>query len=112
MEQKTKHTPGPWILTKEKHGIIEEFVIAGLSYGNANDQNYLILAENGDDSQQYSNALLVRAAPEMLEALKEAKTYINCHVTQTIPRGGVLTGNDMLKLLNNIIAKAEGGSHA
>jgi hypothetical protein len=86
----SKHTPGPWqvyrrsIVTASDKSIVAEIVV------------------NGDQSETKSNAYLIAAAPNMLEALKQAKTAM----LKTGPRPN--TDDEIMHLLDAAIAKAEG----
>ena len=84
----SKHTPGPWAISDYKDGrysiVIdnEGFDVAKVDYPN-----------------QEANALLIAAAPELLEALKLAKQIIG-------------HPDDMAsKFISDVIAKATGDSN-
>jgi hypothetical protein len=78
---KSKHTPGPWVdgMSKYREGVL--VVRANVPGGR-------ILAEFGSDDEPLdetdrANARLIAAAPDLLEALNEARRYVE-----------YLTGND------------------
>lgn len=65
----TNHTPGPWSVTKAKHGVeMSQYVVAMVA-PDRNDRALVVHAEQGDDGQGDANARLIAAAPELLEAL-------------------------------------------
>ena len=67
---KTEHTPGPWVINESKN-----IIFIPTSFGN----DIVCTITNGGHIKEVSdaNARLIAAAPEMLEALKEAKLYID-----------------------------------
>lgn len=95
------HTPGPWELSEGNTSIW------GISPLNArvrlaNIQKHSPM--NGIDWE--ANARLIAAAPEMLAALHEARAYIDTVIELD---GSVNDENGaMLRMLNILIAKAEG----
>lgn len=95
-----KHTPGPW------------FVSAGSKYVLAGGGTYRAVAEAFTCSDKWgmapiseaerdANKRLIAAAPEMLEALKAVAVTDALHGMKT---GGM----DIMSLITNAIAKAEG----
>lgn len=68
----TKHTPGPWSVTKAKHGVDMSHYVVALATPDRNDRALVVHAEQGDDGQGDANARLIAAAPELLEALEWA----------------------------------------
>lgn len=69
----TEYTPGPWKLIW--HG--NERYPFPLSVHSADDANWI--ARDGTVSSR-ANARLIAAAPDLYEALKEAKAIIGCTV--------------------------------
>ena len=72
----TKHTPGPWEVSWDKYG--KESEIHGKS--ELNDGPICIIphddvTESGAE-EQLANALLIAAAPEMLEALEALRDNV------------------------------------
>jgi hypothetical protein len=92
----TKHTPGPW--HRVKHGDNESEVYD--INGKSKDGVMTMLAEVHHDWQEWeefeANARLIAAAPDMLEALKKARTCMS------IP-------DCVMELIVAAIRKAEGG---
>ena len=94
----SKHTPGPWIVGSTGENI----------WGNDNrskiatiprDSPYIVILE-----EREANAYLISAAPELLEACKEAETYLNA-----LPLGKLTPQmNYILGHLQQVILKAEG----
>jgi len=65
-----KHTQGPWICTKDKHGIDgNDYQVCVIACCRG-DRQLIIHAKDGDDSQADNNARLIAAAPGLLEALE------------------------------------------
>ena len=69
----TKHTPGPWFVSKSKH-IGGEHVVAVLA-DDRGDRSLVVHAQHGDQDQDDANACLISAAPELLKALDLALEY-------------------------------------
>lgn len=67
----SKHTPGPWDAGLERMGDPDKRKIWATSLQVASAASMWISQE-----VQEANARLIAAAPEMLEALKEAKEFI------------------------------------
>ena len=87
----SEHTPGPWRAN---------FAIGGAAYVFGGDRNFaLVFNEWQDKANQEANARLIAAAPELLEALIELRSfYIE---TTGLPPVAA----------NKAIAKAKGSSH-
>ena len=79
MENKPKHTPGPWKLTTDKRG------------------NPAVEFPNMRSSERAANAALIAAAPDMLEVMKEAQGLLDN------------ASPELRKKYRAAIAKAEGG---
>lgn len=92
-QQKSLHTPGPW--TADGLIVMDESgeVVAS------------VIDLPDDQSRCESDALLVAAAPELLDALKAALPFIDAHRKTT---GG--DGDLTAALMRHVIAKAEGGA--
>lgn len=63
----SKHTPGPWYIGEycEIYGRIGSGQVAGISPRN-------------DSSERMANACIIAAAPELLDALKDAVCALEC----------------------------------
>jgi len=101
-----KHTPGPWGISSESPKIVKQYdflgetnVIVGSSSG------YTGSAFFPTDDEAVHNARLIAAAPEMLEALKEAIETIKFLSTRDNSWGEQIVCED----LQAIVAKATGG---
>ena len=68
MKTETKHTPGPWEATEM--GVIAQVCT---SHGNF----YTCALIDPDNNEDKANAMLIAAAPEMLQALKHALDFIH-----------------------------------
>jgi hypothetical protein len=94
MSDTPKHTPGPWLWTGQ--------------YGRSNlfgADSELVLFEVGGLYCK-GDALLIAAAPEMLEALKEARNFVGQFVRYEPPKNHRDTL--LLDKIEAAIAKAEG----
>jgi hypothetical protein len=96
-----KHTPGPWSLkdwtAHDQHGAIEA---CGTQVVDAN--GHLVSAATVEDPSEgeEANARLIAAAPELLEALKEARRAIGMHnAPNDCYATGPLTGNEYRDLV-------------
>lgn len=97
----TKHTPGPWL----RDGLmIYALMHSGWNRGVERFKNRMYLALNTDHSvsreEVEANAALIQAAPDLLEALKEAKKALSHH--------GVPGGDPAHFMADAAIDKAEG----
>lgn len=96
MENTIKHTPGPWTLIKDG---VANFC------GVTTPKKWLLrIQQNGEllRGEQEANARLIASAPELLEACRLAKTYLEFN-------GGLgKMGITALKACNDAISKAEG----
>lgn len=92
-----KHTPGPWKITEHNEF---SYIVQDRKKG------ITICCAGGTKSFQVkANALLIAAAPEMLEALKAALYYIEEEVIEEQSTANT----DMLEAkIKALIAKAEG----
>lgn len=92
---KTAHTPGPWIIEADKHGILVLADGAGLSIS-------VTIPGRRPSDEDRANAALIAAAPDLLAALQELLAEV-----KKIP---AMNGRDFNGLgirVNNAIAKAE-----
>ncbi len=99
-----KHTPTPWQEFEPQTSkllTIEDFKgnhIASIGHRNseavAANAAFIIRAVNSHDA--------------LVEALEEAQTYIQCQMTQVMPKGGVLDGRTMSKVIHEALALAKG----
>jgi hypothetical protein len=91
----SKHTPGPWVIDP-----------CGDILGNRNTptDNGLIcgMCEDRRDAEGAANARLIAAAPELLAALKEARSWL------IDADGGYGTYDTEIDAVDAVIAKAEG----
>lgn len=99
-----KHTPGPWTVHScEVHPHHEIIAECGRRIATQNDYH---------DGQDKANARLIAAAPELLDALKEARSMLET-ASRYFPKS--IHNSDRFSLLNVLantvnpaIAKAEG----
>ncbi len=99
----TKHTPGPWKFSAES--IDPEWSVVTTAGGS-------VIANVNDRHDQPANASLIAAAPDMLEALKEALSHLdeNARFLRDIQAhaGKVSDAFSSADKVRAAIAKAEG----
>jgi len=105
----TKHTPGPWILDKEYNvkDRQDRMIVIGSGIFGHDVKSAAFPASSGqfvaDDDGGESNAALIAAAPDLLEALKECLTVVR------IQNGNLHADtNEIQARAEAAIAKAEG----
>ena len=112
MMSEAKHTPGPWSVKKMQSGV---YMIGG-------DSSIIVRLEwdADDDDEARANAKLIAAAPDMLEALKNAyhlllgKRVAPLLMNGQLDEGAMLRETDGFnaspigKMLKSAIDKAEG----
>lgn len=76
MSDKAKHTPGPWIIEATPRSIAEDYVIR-----TEHSVVAAILPLYNEDETD-ANARLIAAAPELLEAAKEAREALQPFLTE------------------------------
>ena len=107
----TKHTPGPWKLDRSLQPADGEYDYA------ISSPEHFVLAEafgrsaNGGHPPAEANARLIAAAPELLEALREAEVGLEfAGADKTIAEGDFIpTPTLALRAVRAAIAKATGG---
>lgn len=84
----TQHTPGKWTLCKTiQAGAVTHWHIAGEKHGSVYPIcNHTIEVEPSSD-EQLSNARLIAAAPDLLEALQEAVDFADQDSQCLTPHG-------------------------
>ncbi len=106
---KTKHTAGPWVICTGKGGSLVQ--IESREYVNDGQP---IASFKGPDRS--ANAILIASAPELLEALKEAKFHLtqlllDISHEKNIPYEALPAHlRKPIALAEKAIAKAEGNS--
>ena len=107
-------TPGPWAYEQADScclkGPIDFFIrIYAEDPGPENDFN-IGLVRDADEPTRKANARLVAAAPELLEALKEAQAWINQGTGSTPHERGAKceTLGDVFEMIESAKDKAEG----
>jgi hypothetical protein len=96
----TKHTPGPWECTIDSHG-------RGRILGNGCWVATTWTVADDDNNKRYpaeANASLIAAAPDLLEACKQARAALPD--AWFAEKNGV--PRSVIDLLNSAIYKAEG----
>ena len=103
------HTPGPWkarpkfrsigALWNERRSVFERIVAYLPTWG----YDYDPFAEHSTDPEMVANACLIAAAPELLELVHEAYSYLD-----PIDFGDDTEGEDLVIKLMDVIAKVRG----
>ena len=108
MEQKAAHTPAPWQIewnaaqSGEGHYITDSNDMGELSRIAA------VLFHDDADGETRANARLIASAPQLLEALQT--TAANLRSWKAANGGGIKTFDSWLEVVEEAIAKAEGGA--
>ena len=108
MEQKAAHTPAPWQIewnaaqSGEGHYITDSNDMGELSRIAA------VLFHDDADGETRANARLLASAPQLLEALQT--TAANLRGWKAANGGGIKTFDSWLEVVEEAIAKAEGGA--
>lgn len=96
-----KHTPGPWMIQSATRNY-DNFKIEAEGWGIITN-----IEDNSNESE--SNARLIAAAPEMLEALKDLLSEFDARNEEFIDiRVGYFKDTAGIAYTRTIIAKAEG----
>lgn len=108
MEQKAAHTPAPWIADLgEAHRVRAQQDGGQVAIMmNLKGQHGLAGRRSGDEVA--ANAHLIAAAPQLLEALQT--TAANLRSWKAANGGGIKTFDSWLEVVEEAIAKAEGGA--
>lgn len=108
MEQKAAHTPAPWLIEwnaaqgGEGHYIKDSQDTGELSRIAA------VLFHDDADGETRANARLIASAPQLLDALQT--TAANLRSWKAANGGGIKTFDSWLEVVEEAIAKAEGGA--
>ena len=108
MEQKAAHTSGPWLIEwnaaqgGEGHYITDSVDMVEFSRIAA------VLFHDDADGETRANAHLIASAPDLLEALQT--TAANLRSWKAANGGGIKTFDSWLEVVEEAIAKAEGGA--
>lgn len=112
-----KHTPGPWVLGKPGRNAEDEHMCEVMTaYANGSDaKSYDLICECRKGSsvripvaEKIANARLIAAAPEMLEALREAEKELRGLYKAIAPHGDFASRSEGISGIVAAIAKAEG----
>ncbi len=102
MTNKAKHTEGPWeVFTPESPEVIYEGGDNPHSI-RSNDKSIAIVSQQGG-GDSLANAKLISAAPELLEACKEAMLWAKTPQNH----GGNPYGHKFIEIIVKAIQKAE-----
>lgn len=95
-----KHTLGPWVLNTTKvEGAIVRWHIAGQKHGSVYPICEHVIEVEPDATEQFHNARLIAAAPELLDALVYVKQF-------EASRGG--SWAELKQVIDAAITKATG----
>jgi hypothetical protein len=117
-EKKATHTPGPWRVEKDTTLVWGNCLIAedgtpeylGYPVAEACRPSTWQTSGKPDHVEQDSNARLIAAAPDLLEALRELVEIAETAIRQANNDGGMWDEDATLKPALDAIAKAEGNS--
>lgn len=104
----TKHTLGPWFVTKAKHGIDMGHRVIAVVGEDRGDRALIIHAAGGNDIQDDDNANLIAAASDLLNVARWARDAMRQtfdEVLQMFPEGGAVPS--WMATLETTIADAE-----
>jgi hypothetical protein len=93
-----KHTPGPWEILREFEGEKTITAIGPITSDGYGNTDWLKVSEE--------DALLAAAAPDLLEACREAELLLEDSLYQTQPYGRIA---ETITKITATIQKAEGG---
>ena len=93
-----KHTPGPWVWQAEEECLIGPIFVVM----RQDEEGRKVFADYPDGTTQ-ANARLIAAAPDLLEALKDARDHIHGSAPDWHNRT-----REMVAEIDAAIAKAEG----
>jgi hypothetical protein len=98
----TQHTPGPWMFCTDSGGLVVETAYPG-------SKQFLIAQVKtrypAGDGLHHANARLIAAAPDLLEALKEARSSLEDVDWDEFSTPAV---EKLMRQCDAAIAKAEG----
>lgn len=100
----TKHTPGPWEI--DHNGYLQAAVSGVIICRIVNSGGIVFHADFSP--AQPANARLIAAAPELLEALKSARTLLQECADDTVGTPSMVEFAEAVKLYDAAIARAEG----
>lgn len=107
MTTQSKHTPGPWAISKinQRIDIISADTLSAKKLSKESNSGFIIAECFGDDDKE-ANARLIAAAPELLEALQRLVTEASVSVYKYRPDADNV--HKAVCLAKTAIAKAEG----
>lgn len=71
-----QHTPGPWLIRSETQVLTGEVMLSVVARDVKPGSGAVAWPCGTNDAQQFANALLIAAAPELLECVRNAA--MNC----------------------------------
>lgn len=96
----TKHTPGPWRITKSPHAIeYSHFIDTDTLREPGDCHEVATIHGTCNPDTERANAALIAAAPDLLAALEECRRALNYHG---------ITGDSASFMADAAIRKAEG----
>ena len=102
----TQHTPGPWTIKFFRSIEPNHALICAEDWHDFASVVVRFCGDDTDDATGLANARLIAAAPEMLEALKEAKNGLRYWEPQTAHGASEMAR--ICALVDAAIAKAKG----
>lgn len=101
---KQQHTPGPWNCEQPGNTLPLSGIVRDKNNNPVCDCTYIENRIVKNRAEEDANARLIAAAPELLEALKEATALLDEHEPQWYLKGHY-------NRFTKAISKAEGGAH-
>lgn len=105
--KQTKHTPGPWSLSKTDDYVIEA-VKAGSPY-----EVCMYMVDSDNEAEDLANARLIAAAPDGIELADWLLEYLRRNTLGTVPTehgiGTVVDAHLLRCKIESFINKATGG---
>lgn len=91
-----KHTPGPWFVVNVGDEDEPMYTVKAARIAGKEPRHEVALCATGDSPQEMetANAHLIAAAPEMLEALKRARAWIELEMSGTVADCSLITEID------------------
>ena len=108
MNKPAQFTPGPWVAERDTARNAYAWKVTGAK-GVVEDIARLALVDSV--SQIEANATLIAAAPAMYEALQDIESYTELGLNSDEPKHWEASLQDILGIVRDALAQAEGRHH-